>query len=294
MNAKNGVKLFVAGAFMIGALSACNEDSTTNPVSVKPNAPTALQALTTGDSTVKIRWTAPVAVSGATVTGYAVVAEDASLTGGTAKYTRVSTGTEVEIAGLTPGKEFKFSVRALTSSDSSAVATINWASARRFVLTYNGNPIRVYERSSSFASGLKLYDSVAGVGVGPRALVSTNNNEWDLALDSANQFGSPSALSYVINPARVTQVNDTLLSNVTGLNDAAFYRSFPLNTKNPGRVTIPDNSGSFGFILKTQDNNFARVYVKNTGGKVLQGTAPNRYIEMEVSYQRTVNLPYAR
>lgn len=50
----------------------------------------------------------------------------------------------------------------------------------------------------------------------------------------------------------------------------------------------------FVFACRTQDGNFAKVFVKaNTSGVILQGTAPNRYVEVEISYQPVANVPYA-
>ena len=49
----------------------------------------------------------------------------------------------------------------------------------------------------------------------------------------------------------------------------------------------------FAFVVKTENGNFAKVLVKATGGSLLQGTAPDRYVDLEISYQSGVDVPYA-
>jgi hypothetical protein len=39
---------------------------------------------------------------------------------------------------------------------------------------------------------------------------------------------------------------------------------------------------------------YARVLVVNNGGQLLQGTYPNRFVEVVISYQATPSVPYAK
>jgi len=60
-----------------------------------------------------------------------------------------------------------------------------------------------------------------------------------------------------------------------------------------------DPGKGFVFIARVKNTdatyNYAKVYLKlGADGKFLQGTAPNRYIEVEVSYQKISGVPYAK
>jgi hypothetical protein len=59
--------------------------------------------------------------------------------------------------------------------------------------------------------------------------------------------------------------------------------------------TADDAAGrQIAFVVKTESGNFAKVMIKkNIDGRLIRGTAPNRFIEVEVSYQEAVNIPYA-
>jgi hypothetical protein len=49
----------------------------------------------------------------------------------------------------------------------------------------------------------------------------------------------------------------------------------------------------FAFVVKTGSNHFAKVLVKSNGSRLLQGTAPDRFVDLEISYQNGANIPYA-
>jgi hypothetical protein len=61
--------------------------------------------------------------------------------------------------------------------------------------------------------------------------------------------------------------------------------------------TAPGGHDAAGFYVRTDtpgNHHFARVMVRNNGGKILQSIPPNRYIELETSYQISANVPFAK
>lgn len=267
---------------------SCDGTSTTPITGGKtvPNAVDSLQATSINSTTVRIRWAAP---STTGLSGYRVTV----LTGGTQFGQPVLTtgvGTIADISGLTAGTVYTFRVQARTSDTVSAVREIMWSPAVRLI-TMQGAAIRIYETASSFGSGLKFQGGTA------LNLTVARGNEWDIGIDTrANdgsfKIGSPAQLSYNFTGARNTPLADNVYSNVDDLNQV-FDTQLKIGT--PGVFTVtPTTRRGFVFGARTIEGNHAKIFVKaNASGVILQGTAPERYIEVEVSYQPVINVPYA-
>jgi hypothetical protein len=61
--------------------------------------------------------------------------------------------------------------------------------------------------------------------------------------------------------------------------------------------TQAQSSTGFGFVVRhgaSGNYHYARVVVLGGSGGILKGTSPNRYVDMEISYQDTPNLPFAK
>lgn len=285
------VALTAATLFM----TAC-EDTPVDPELVAPDAPTAIMATSKNETTISIKWTK--ATTGEAPTGFVlVIADDGGANAQSLDISNPAT-TNVDVSGLTEGKVYQMYVYAVNdTAKSSPTATIKWAPAKRYTTS-----LRLYESDSDFGSGIELPSS-AGLTV-------DNGNRWDLCIDTrleSYDIGSPSLSTYCGDDgkfikngqvARITGIGK-LWQNVTSLDDV--YESIALNDQQNGTIeekllnfnVANTNGQQFAFVVKTAAGNFAKVLVKANGGKLLQGTAPDRYVDLEISYQSGANIPYA-
>lgn len=289
----NALLLALFAVVMVGCNT--NEDPV-NP-GTTPNPPTALMATSVNATTVGLKWTAP---SNPAATSYEVTATP---TNGGASVVKTFTTTSGSVDGLVANTEYTFTVKSLNgTSKSTTGAVIKWAGAARYTTN-----ITLYETASGNGSGM-TFPNTAGLRI-------AQGGQWDLCLDTRDNtsttpptpsfdIGSPTKSSYTDNAskfpngdqARVTLLGKTW-SGVSSLDDV--YESVDLSLAGTlGEALINFNaantSGSpFAFVVKTASGNFAKVLVKASNGKLLQGTSPNRYVDLEVSYQSGANLPYA-
>ncbi len=290
-------KLTLAGMVIIAlGIVGCNENN--NPVNppVTPNAPTGLMATSRNSTTVGLKWAAP--ATGAVPTSYTV-----SYTMGSMPMTQdVSTGTSVDITGLTEGTMYSFTVKANNGTASSVASdTVMWAPAKRLTGTY-----KLYSsKSSTNGSGLSF--SLASV------LKIDQGDKWDICFDDKDGkslVGSPGVSGYVDNnysfpngkSAKIVAIGRDYLGvntlddvyDVQALNVAP-SAGFQENLKDLS--TVPDQTKGYGFVVRSkvdaQNVNFAKVLVKSSGTGFVQGTGNDKYIEVEVSYQTLPNVPYA-
>lgn len=295
-------KLALLGAFIITlGIAGCNEND--NPVTppTAPNAPTGLMATSRSATSIGLKWTAPAA--GVTPTGYMITYTPA---GGTAQTMDVaSTSTATDITGLTEGKIYTITVSAKNSTAvSTASSAVMWAPASRLTGTF-----KIYS-SKSTANGSGLRFSPAAV------LKIADGPEWDICFDDKDGrplVGSPGVSGYVdannqfpgAKDAKIVALGRDYLG-VNSLDD--IYDVDSLSVAPTGGFkevlkdlsTVPDKTKGYGFVVRSRKTvsdptvvNFAKVLVKSDGSKFVQGTAPEEYIEVEVSYQTITNVPFA-
>lgn len=290
----------LAGLFL---LCCSKPDNSVDPGSSW--APARLRASSIDSSSVKLLWDSVVNVSRYEVMAIGKVRGDTL---------RASTpSSSCTIDGLAAG-EYLFMVRSLSVEESSAWRSIRWAPATRFTQDA-GSPtvtLRMYEFASVGGSSLALDPSVGGprnVSVGgqlqPRVQLaiytsSTSSTEFSigstyafLPFHNADMFDSSSYIGRTLYS--VASLNDHFLS-------ADLESDFVLSGSEAGNVGSfilpnerPDGKG-YLFLLRYGNGtgrHYARIFVKNVGGKVLQGTAPNRYVEIEMSWQSVAGVPYA-
>lgn len=266
----------------------CNENTDVVEDTV-PNAPSGLMANSQGADKIGLKWTLP---SG-TYTGYKLLMSS----GGDTTTTAISDKNAMTyvVSGLTEGKNYSFWLKSVNGTQVSATApTITWSPATRFTQDVNGNDIRVYENASSKGSGLRLYNPTTGY---PEVLnVNPTGNLWDIGIDLDEttdliDAGSPGALSFTINNPRVTLVGPKH-TDVYSLD--SIYETADLTVTAQGAYPLANVSpGGYAFVVKTADGNFAKIFIKSQLGKLLQGTKPDRYVNMEISYQKTAGVAHA-
>lgn len=286
----NLFRLFAASVAVVAvfAFVACDNSGTGPGTTVTvPAAVDSLQATSINQTTVRLRWRASATT---TVTGYRVTIVNTA--SGATIGTTNTTSTLFDVTGLTAGTVYAFRIQSRTADTVSAAREIRWSPAVR-VTTMQGGAIRIYETASGFGSGLGIQGGTA------LNLTIARANDWDLGIATRSAdtllFGSPGGLGYAaINRMNMpdTRTGDNLYLNVDSLNQV-FDTQVQMGA--PGAFTIPLRTITRGFVLafQTRAGNFGKAFVKSANGTILQGTAPNRYIEVEISYQPVANVPYA-
>lgn len=297
----NVAKYFAIFAVAAILFSACTENTTdpTDTDQPKPEAITGLMATTFAKDTISLKFTPSVSESNTLFTDYTLV-----ITPGAYNPLSVPKGTNmVKIGGLQSNTEYTFTIKANYSNDSSsAPVAIKWATAYRFDKNINDDTevIKVYESASDFGSGLVLY-TMQGTTAGSVAKKVANSVDWDLALNTQTtgkiKFGTAKGIGYSYSAGQpgVTEVTDPILADK--LNDV--YDSQGLDTKNfkEQNVDLSNYTKNIVFYARKVvggDYYYAKVLVKTGANGFLQGSGNNRYVEVEVSYQATKNLPYAK
>lgn len=309
MNLRN-LFLSAAAVALVGlAASGCNE----NPTEPTVGTPTNLEATSLTSSSVAVRWTA---VAGATSYKMAW----APTTGAGVSGDVTVTGNMANATGLTVGTRYTFTVTATTADGVSPAATIQWAGAARYNASLTNN-YKMYEFESPQGSGFRLNNggpvnvSLArgrtGIAqlamylkptssgaridtliVGPVLAIPEYKVSANLDLTRVDPNVYISKFSYAavsLDSWYLDESLDTYINTVDG-NVNAFVLT---------GAQVQNNQG-MGFIVRLgapgtgAQHNYARIVIKGGAGGIVQGTYPNRYVEMDVSYQDTPNLPFAK
>jgi hypothetical protein len=305
---------------MLGAigvfLGGCEDTTTNTPVTFIPAPPSNLMALSIDETTVRLKWTPSPSESNAEFKGYRITATSGSQT---FNPNTVGKGeTIVEIKSLDANKTYTFTVAAYTNDTVSAGISIQWAGAKRF------RGIRAFETASANGSGIRLLDGTN--------LTIANGTEWDVCLDTRTDsgqvnwaFGSPRASTYTdgagrfLRGAKAGQLAKATIifcdstsqgyvpSFVVADSLEAVFESQAIgsgkkqvqilleNLQNQAKSVVlyamvaPDNSAN----PPANQYRFAKILLKAAGGSILQGTSPNRYVEIDYSIQTAVGVPYA-
>jgi hypothetical protein len=273
--------------------------------SFPPLPPRNLGAASLGLAYVRLAWTAPAdtgfltyTVSWMTARGW----DRDSIEGVT------STSIPVNVIYI-PGEVYIFSIRTVRGTGISPAVSITWAGARHFITdaANSSTTLRLYEPSSSIGGSGLTIDPDKG---GPRNVSVTSGSPGNVQL---GLYLLPDDSTITIGPAHAIDdfPNADSFDSQVFVSDM-FYRPFDLNSwfmpqsldryisnngkrafEIPGTVSGPQ---SIGFIVRTGpagNYHYARLLIKSVNGKILQGTAPNRYVEVAISYQTTPNVPYA-
>lgn len=291
-------KISILAAMFVAlfAFNAC--DPTVNPEPDKPDAIVLLQATSIDATTVGLRITSSPSETNALFDGYYL-----KITPGTFPVEKIPVSSKnlYSVTGLSEGTEYTFSVYAkYTSGEVSPDVSVKWSPATRY-----SSEIKVYEFTSSLGSGLNLHDYEGT----PKTLTIGFASKWDICLDTREGvyvIGSPKASNYTDNDYKFT-------ANGQYARDLDVYKVFEgydnlnevFDTKaineysNPTQNVYDFTSRTTGFVMAvktypvTGSSYYAKVLVESNNGKILQGTAPNRYVQLKVSYQKVASIPYA-
>jgi hypothetical protein len=265
----------------------------TDPVVTKldPPAPVdSIFALSATSTSIRLTWKASPTQSQTTFTGYRV-----TVSGGAAPTTFTvasPSGTNrplVDITGLVTGTPYTFVIVATNKDTVSAARQIVWAPARRLTAFANGNTARMYETPSMFPSAIQF--TAAGAEL---ASIATAGSAADIAIATVGDslyFGTPRTL-YTIATGRATLMDNTgFYGGVDSLNQIFEpVNAVPFIQRNYG-VRTGQAKGLLVYF-RTASGNLVKMLMKSVGGTLLQGTSPNRFVEVEFSYQPTANIGY--
>jgi hypothetical protein len=306
MNFRKTLPMFLLALFAI-IIASCSDD-TTGPEEDNrtPGKPDSAMATTKNDSTILLKWKASIDEGDAAFAGYIVKMTGDDNT--TALDTIPANYNPLQVTSLKNGVIYTFEVSALFNNGNVSASThISWSPAFRFTKSADGvSSIKLYETRSDLGSGIDAYDEEAK---GPKTLTVANGENWTLGLDTRNDkviIASPSEIDYNFNGTPgYTEISEDIFVDIS-LNDtydsqALNYDEEKLKTR---KITLSDFTSSIQngiiFILRTKeagenDFHYAKILVKrNPNGGWLFGEEPNRYVEMEISYQKKANVPYAK
>lgn len=290
------------------SFNACDEDSTTEPIADVPSAPADLMATSIDSSTIHIMWEAPSDLDQTLFESYTVTWFETNDDGSTENATATEAGTPFPLTNLQHGVTYTIRVTTNYNNGESSTqsAEIMWSPAYRFTVNESlVDPIRVYERSSSLGSGLDLYVADEFGDKFSTSLTVGNIADWNLGLENGGSelyFGSAGALNYsVAGDAQSAEISGYVTA--TTLNQVFDSEGLDAGDFSEAQVDLStvDLAGEEGIVFYVRtiegDNteyNYAKVLVKAPNGSFLQGTAPDRYVEVVVSYQETAGVPYAK
>lgn len=292
------LSIYLTTIFFAALMFWACEDTTTTPddnTPTKPAAPTKLMATSKNATSVILKWTASTSESDTKFAGYLL-----KVTGGnTMAPISIAKGqTTYTVAGLEEGIEYTFSLQAkFTNDELSDPATIKWSPASRFELNENDADIRIYETASSFGSGLQFY----GPNKLPKTLKVPEGANWTIGLSTKSGIllGSPKELDYNYGstPTAATEIAD-VITGINSLDEIFDSQALSAKTFASKVIDLTKYNGNIAFVLRYKqvgktDWNYAKVFVKYVGGSFLQGSSPNRYINVIISHQAKTGVPYA-
>jgi hypothetical protein len=298
---------FLFGSAVVAMLGITAVGCNDNPV-VNANAPAAvtnLKAVSLSATSVGLQWTAS---TGAT--SY-LVSWKGQTAGDSASVTVTATTTPVTV---TTGQAYVFTVQAVNTDGTSAGTTVTWAPADRFTSdAATSTTIRIYEKASTNGSGLVL-DPALGGPKNISVIPTSTAGSVQLAI-----FAAPGGSTFSIGPAFAFDeykngglnnfYSDITVSRTTFI--APSLDTWYSNTSIENELVSADSGSTVAYTLSNSVSgsngqgffvrtgvagayHYARVFVKNVGGQLLQGTAGNRFVELEISYQKTAGIPYAK
>jgi hypothetical protein len=168
--------------------------------------------------------------------------------------------------------------------------------------------LKLYEKAATLGSGL-------GIDGGPRNISLATGEAGDFSKVQLAMVLNATGNTFDIGPAAAfdeyqhvldfdqnVYVSDSSFS-VNSLSD--WYSSKSLEDYIPkpldnGVGFTFNNAGATGvmFFVRLGSTaataHYARVLVKSNGTDRVQGTAPNRYVEVEISHQAVAGVPYAK
>lgn len=258
-----------------------------------------------GDNTINLKWDASPDTAKSAMIGYKIYVDDTYLStiGVISKYR-----TDYSLNGIPSGTKKRIAIEAV-SNDSNFIASnrvqITWASTTIF-----NEEFKVYESNAltgqGYGSGLQLFNTTANK---PKTWTVHEVEDWTVGVYTMDQnnliFGAANKLNNGESPysknTKSVMISQPFYYNSfvdwydnKNFEDQSFTWSYTYDLS-----TIPSQykQNSVIFVVREKigsEYRYAKVLVNLRNGTFLQGTSPNRYFLMSVSYQTANELPYAK
>lgn len=296
-------KTLVCATLFLGLVAGACSDSGGPVAPDEPDlAPPYNVRAYSDDSTIGLTWDRSVDEGRSGFGKYQLTLWDK--TSGDTVRTEAAKGTStLRIRRLINGDRYEISMASVSSGGRKGTlsTTVEWAPAKRVLRDINGNAIRVFTTVSTLPSGVDLLADSAHAEV--LNLVSPAfAARADLYVYAANFVGIVQLMNpqnSAVNPGQLTKFSSVPGVAAASLNDAPATSSPASATYTLDAITIDNGAADKGVIYfgRTQRGTawyYFRVFVKSAGGTLIQGSGPDRYLELEASFQSGRNVPFAK
>lgn len=289
------------GAFLIvGTVSlfvGCEGFTTSDPSQILlPGPPQNLRATAIDTATLKFKW--DVSADVGVVQRYVYTLTDS-------KYRVIDSGsvgpqtTEYIRSGLEAGEVYRLTIWSESADTVGPKASLSWSPALVFK-TVNGDPIKITPSNP----GLTFYDALLQA---PKTSGMSGITDWDVAIYFASDtlwLTPPKQYPPVVrdetfdrNILKSVSFSDLVFVGVSSVDEMYGSQAFS-NGIFDGKVKdLKNYSQNVGFVLKivsqTGETRYAKILLKNVNGSFLQGSGGEEYVECEIAYQLTPEIPYA-
>jgi len=285
--------LYFAIFFALTAIFITSCDDSTGPTDegTIPKPPTNLMA-----ASVKLTWTPSVSETDSLFSSYVLTVSGIN---DFAPVTVPATSNWFVFKGLEEGVEYTFSFQAKNSlGELSSAKEIKWSPATQFTTDWKQLPIRIYESESSYESGLMVYNTNT---FHPTTYKVENGANWTIGLYTKNDeiaIGSASKLDYNYGSTPGTAEIGNIYTGILSLEDTFESKALDQQSFSAKKIDLKQYSSNIAFVVRYHEAGsskwtYAKVFVKYTNGSFLQGTASNRYVELQISHQLVPGIPYA-
>ncbi|MDH7516491.1 MAG: fibronectin type III domain-containing protein [Bacteroidota bacterium] len=292
----------VTGAILTALLlAACSEipDGVDDP-DIK--GPTNLRAFS-ADTAIVLFWTPSPDEAWPNFDKYRITIRNKS-TGETSGRDVPKTSRSMRIGGLTNGIRYAIVMHGVTTAGKKSIdsAAIEWSPASRVIRDILGKPITVYATTSEHAGGLDLdADSGRAEIVALSSVAFRSRAEFFV---QTAHFAAPLEICspdlWYSNPGAVTEFSTVPPIDSDVLDAGAATSSPPAATYTLKTVTIEDGFRDkgriyFGRVTRGTEKYYFRLLVKRSpAGGLIHGSGPDRYLEVEASFQTVPHVPYAK
>lgn len=286
---------------LLFTFSACDEESTNEPVDPDVAAPTNLRA-SSSDQAVILHWDPSSSEGQDNFGGDKINVENQD--DNTSTVVNAPRGDGHTVTGLDNGTRYMFTIWAVTTQDKESPSNvrIEWAPAIRRSEDMVGQAIRVHATTSStFNSAVDLYNPSGMTEVIPQAGTEFKDRGDFYVYAPGNntnflEIRSPSTAN---NQGMVTQFS-SVTYDADDLDEHYTTTTPRVSTYTNQEVSITNaavNTGKvvYGRLSRGSSYYYFRLLVKRgTDGKMVQGSGADRYLEFDVSYQHIRDVPFAK
>lgn len=303
-----GCRRLIGGAAIMAAIGGCSEQATDGGTVITELDPVVgLGAYSAGVDAVGLAWTASPSSRSEDMLDHRVIVRSVP---GDSLLTDRSVprdDTTCVVTGLSEGVTYRFDVVVRPTSTaenkgSSPPATVRWAPARRQPTQSGGTTIRVYESASgAFPSGLIIFR-----GPAPRATFLQNPSPLIDTLLTDLYLFTVNATTLIVRSAHLYPGRSfprsvrfsSVVRDMNSLDDPAASPPDTLTyTASNTSIVVTGSTVAAGkiYFIRSGDSQYGRLLiVRQPGGTLIGGTTPDRFIELEVSYQTAPYQYYAR